>query len=50
MRRQSKGQRGYSIHTPLEQIAKHGYKVGGGETFLGIDQTAEIHVYHSSRW
>jgi hypothetical protein len=31
-------------HTPLEQIAKHGYKVGGREAFLGIDQTAEIHV------
>jgi len=29
---------------PLEEIAKHGYKVSGGETFLGIDQTAEIHV------
>jgi len=33
-----------TAHTPLEQIAEHGYKVGGRETLFRIDQTTEIHV------
>ena len=33
------------LHTPLEQVAEHGYKVGSRQTLLGIDQTAEVHIW-----
>jgi hypothetical protein len=33
------------LHTPLEQVAEHGYKVGSGQTLRRIDQTAEVHVW-----
>ena len=33
------------LHTPLEQVAKHGYKVGSGQTLLRIDQTTEVHIW-----
>ena len=46
MRRQAK-KRGLArsmLHTPLEQVAKHGNKVGSGQTLLRIDQATEVHV------
>lgn len=33
------------LHTPLEQVAKHGNKVGSGQTIFRIDQTTKVHVW-----
>jgi hypothetical protein len=41
------------LHTPLEQVAEHGYKVGSREALLRIDQTAKVHIwsdYVLSNW
>jgi hypothetical protein len=42
MRKESEG-RGM-LHTPLEQVAEHGNKVGSGETLIRIDQTTKVHI------